>query len=223
LARCLIIGCGCRGGLLARELVAAGHLVRGTTRDPRKAAAIEAAGAEPVVADPDRVATLMGALDGVSVVAILLGSADGSRSELEALHGTRLQMLLTKLVDTKVRGVAYEVRGGVAGEILEAGAERVRAYAYSSHAACELLAADPGHPASWVADAVGAVERVLGGAGARLPGARGRAAGARGDGEPPADREPEGGPRAPGATATRGPTASPRPAIACNYLNPDQK
>jgi uncharacterized protein YbjT (DUF2867 family) len=147
--------------LLAAELVSAGHLVRGTTRDPSKAEAIEAAGAEPVVADPDRVATLMGALGGVSVVAILLGSAYASQSQLEALHGTRLEMLLTKLVDTKVRGVVYEARGRVEEATLEGGAERVRAYAERSHAACELLQGDPDDVAGWVAGAALAVERVL--------------------------------------------------------------
>jgi 3-hydroxyisobutyrate dehydrogenase-like beta-hydroxyacid dehydrogenase len=47
LARVLIVGCGCRGQALARELRAAGHAVRGTTRDAGKVAAIAAAGAEP--------------------------------------------------------------------------------------------------------------------------------------------------------------------------------
>ena len=36
-ARVLIVGCGCRGQALARELRAAGHAVRGTTRDPARA------------------------------------------------------------------------------------------------------------------------------------------------------------------------------------------
>jgi Trk K+ transport system NAD-binding subunit len=43
LARCLIIGCGCRGRMLARELVKDGHAVRGTTRDRARLAAIEEA------------------------------------------------------------------------------------------------------------------------------------------------------------------------------------
>jgi 3-hydroxyisobutyrate dehydrogenase-like beta-hydroxyacid dehydrogenase len=46
-ARILIVGCGCRGQGLARDLRAAGHAVRGTTRDPGKLAAIAATGAEP--------------------------------------------------------------------------------------------------------------------------------------------------------------------------------
>ena len=50
MARCLIIGCGCRGQMLARALVERGHAVRGTTRQPERVRDIEAAGAEPAVA-----------------------------------------------------------------------------------------------------------------------------------------------------------------------------
>jgi uncharacterized protein YbjT (DUF2867 family) len=83
--------------------VAAGHVVRGTTRDPANAAGIEAAGAEPYVGDPDRIGTLMAALAGVTVVCWLLGGVPAS-----SLHGGRLRMLFEKLVDTPVRGVVYE-------------------------------------------------------------------------------------------------------------------
>jgi Trk K+ transport system NAD-binding subunit len=61
-ARVLIVGCGCRGRVLARDLRAAGHAVRGTTRDAARTAAIAEAGVEPYVGDPDRIATLMEAL-----------------------------------------------------------------------------------------------------------------------------------------------------------------
>ena len=103
MARVLIVPCGCRGRELAAELVAAGHAVRGTTRSEANAGAIAAAGAEPYVGDPDRIGTLMGALTGVTVVCWLLGRVpDGD------LHGGRLRMLFSKLVDTPVRGVVYE-------------------------------------------------------------------------------------------------------------------
>jgi uncharacterized protein YbjT (DUF2867 family) len=102
-ARVLIVGCGCRGQALARELVAAGHVVRGTTRDGAHAKAIAAAGAEPYVGDPDRIGTLMGALTGVTVVCWLLG-----RVPDPDLHGGRLRMLFERVVDTPVRGVVYE-------------------------------------------------------------------------------------------------------------------
>jgi nucleoside-diphosphate-sugar epimerase len=100
MARVLIVPCGCRGRGLAAELVAAGHTVRGTTRDPGNAAAIEAAGAEPYVGDPDRIGTLMGALVGTTVVCWLMGGID--------IPAGRVRMLFEKLVDTPVRGVVYE-------------------------------------------------------------------------------------------------------------------
>jgi uncharacterized protein YbjT (DUF2867 family) len=106
-ARVLIVPCGCRGQALARELVAAGHAVRGTTRSQARAADIAAAGAEPYVGDPDRVGTLMGALSGVTVVCWLLGGVPDAD-----LHGGRLRMLFEKLVDTPVRGVVYERAAG---------------------------------------------------------------------------------------------------------------
>ena len=103
MARVLIVGCGCRGQALARDLVAAGHAVRGTTRSQERVAAIAEAGAEPHVGDPDRVGTLMGALSGVTIVCWLLGDVPEPD-----LHGGRLRMLFEKLVDTPVRGVVYE-------------------------------------------------------------------------------------------------------------------
>ncbi len=57
---------------------------------------------------------------------VLLGSARGEREQLEALHGSRLEMLLCRLIDTTVRGFAYETRGSVPAEILASGADRVR-------------------------------------------------------------------------------------------------
>jgi hypothetical protein len=102
-ARVLIVGCGCRGQALARDLVAAGHAVRGTTRSQDRTAAIAETGAEPYVGDPDRIGTLMGALAGVTIVCWLLGDVPDPD-----LHGGRLRMLFEKLVDTPVRGVVYE-------------------------------------------------------------------------------------------------------------------
>ncbi|HVE67870.1 MAG TPA: NAD(P)H-binding protein [Solirubrobacteraceae bacterium] len=112
MARVLIIGCGCRGQQLARELAGAGHAVRGTTRDPARFEAIAAAGAEPVRADPDRVGTLVAALAGVTVVVRLLAGVEDPE-----LHGPRLRALLEKLVDTPVRAYVHE-RVGEADEAL---------------------------------------------------------------------------------------------------------
>src|SRR5438270_13404 len=104
--RCLIVGCGCRGQQLARDLVGGGHAVRGTTRAASRVREIEAAGAEAVLGDPDRVATLAPAFEHIAVACLLLGSADDP-----SVHGPRLEMLLTRLVDTTMRGIVYEVSG----------------------------------------------------------------------------------------------------------------
>ena len=101
--RVLIVGCGCRGQALTRELVAGGHVVRGTTRDPGATAAIAAAGAEPYVGDPDRIVTLMAALEAVTVAVWLLGTLDAPD-----LHDGRLRMFCETTVDTPVRGLLYE-------------------------------------------------------------------------------------------------------------------
>jgi uncharacterized protein YbjT (DUF2867 family) len=102
-ARVLIVPCGCRGRALAAELRAAGHAVRGTTRDPAHAPLIDAAGAEPYIGDPDRIGTLMDALHGVTVLCWLMGSL-----AVPDLHAGRLRMMFEKLVDTPVRAVLYE-------------------------------------------------------------------------------------------------------------------
>jgi uncharacterized protein YbjT (DUF2867 family) len=160
-ARCLIVGCGCRGLELTRSLRAAGHAVRATTRDPARRAEIEAAGAEAFVGDPDRVATLASALDHVGVACVLLGSAVGTNEQLTALHTTRLDMLLDRMLDTTIRGIVYEAVGTVPAEILAGGADRVRRACERSLIPYVLLTADPADHAGWVPAAAGAVERAL--------------------------------------------------------------
>jgi 3-hydroxyisobutyrate dehydrogenase-like beta-hydroxyacid dehydrogenase len=158
-ARILIVGCGGRGQALARELLAAGHAVRGTTRDPGRAAVIAALGAEPYIGDPDRIATLMEAIAGVTVVAWLLGSATGDTAE--ELHAGRLRMLCEKLVDTPVRGLLYEGAGSLADEVLAGGVEVVRSAAATWNIPVEVLLSDPVECERWTEDAVAAVGRLL--------------------------------------------------------------
>lgn len=158
-----MIGCGCRGTSLAAALTARGHAVRGTTRHPERLAAIEAAGAEAVLADPDVVGTLSRALEHITVSCILLGSATGTPAQLSALHGSRLEMLLTRMVDTTVRGVVYEAVGSVDPAVLEAGAARVRARCEDSRIPYVLLRANPADHVAWTRDAVAGVESALDG------------------------------------------------------------
>ena len=127
MARALIVGCGCRGRLLGKELAAQGWAVRGTSRREAGLEAIAAAGIEPALADLDRVGTVLEHVADVAVVYLLLGSAAGEPEAVAELHRHRLERLLEKLVDTPVRGVVYEAAGRVDPEILAAGAELVRA------------------------------------------------------------------------------------------------
>jgi hypothetical protein len=160
-ARVLIVGCGCRGRALARELRARGHAVRGTTRREARRDAIEAAGAEVWIGDPDRIATISYALDGVTILCWLMGSADGPPEKVEALHGSRLRMLLERTIDTTVRGLLYEAAGTVERSLLLAGAETVRAACDRSEIPHALLEADPADHEPWLAAAAAAVEQLL--------------------------------------------------------------
>jgi hypothetical protein len=80
-ARVLVVGAGPRGESLATALGEEGHVVRG-----------------PVPGDP---AAVVGALEAVAVLCWLGGARDLAR----------LRMVLEKLVDTTVRGLAYEPAG----------------------------------------------------------------------------------------------------------------
>ena len=156
MARVLIVGCGCRGLALA-QVLSSQHAVRGTSRSPRRVAELEAAGVEGMVSDPDRLATIVPALSGVSVVCWLMGTADGSPE----VHGTRLQTLVEHLVDTPVRGLVYEAAGTVDAPLLERGTQIVRNAAEIWHMRGEVVTADPAVFEEWVVAMTEAVRRTL--------------------------------------------------------------
>jgi uncharacterized protein YbjT (DUF2867 family) len=163
MARILIVGCGGRGQALARDLVAAGHAVRGTTRDPRRFGDIEAAGAEPYLGDPDRIMTLMDALAATTVVCWLMGSAAGDEEQVHALHGGRLRMLCEKVVDTPVRGLLYEAGGSVPFAWRQEGEMIVRGARATWNIPLQVLTTDPGDCPAWTRAAGEAVGRLLSG------------------------------------------------------------
>ena len=133
------------------------HAVRGTTRSRERLGELEAAGIEGVVADPDRLGTLVPALSGVTVVCWLMGSASSSPE----VHGARLRTLVEHLVDTPVRGLVYEAAGTVDPVLLEAGAQIVRDASLVWHIPVEVVSADPADRDAWVEVMKEAVERLL--------------------------------------------------------------
>jgi uncharacterized protein YbjT (DUF2867 family) len=144
-ARALIVGCGCRGRALGERLLADGWAVRGTSRRQEGLKAIEAAGIEPALADPERPGTILELVADVAVLVLLLGGTRGSEEELAAIHGPRLERLLEHLVETPVRGVVYEGT--------EEGAEFVRTAGSTWRIPVEIIDGE--------SDPVAAVNRVL--------------------------------------------------------------
>jgi uncharacterized protein YbjT (DUF2867 family) len=156
-ARVLVVGCGCRGSSLGAALAASGHVVRGTSRDPGRLGQLEKAGIEAVVADPDRLGSLMPALSGVTLVCWLMGGAEGSPE----LHGERLRSLMEHLVDTPVRGLVYEAAGSVDAALLSQGASIVREASRTWHMPVEVIDTDPAAHTAWLEATTAAVERLL--------------------------------------------------------------
>lgn len=161
MARILIVGCGCRGRELAGALAESGHAVRGTTRHEGSLAAIEGAGAEAAVADPDLLSTLLPHIEDVSVLCWLMGTATGSEEAVAALHGSRLESIAAKLVDTHVRGLVYEAAGTVDPARLAEGAAGVRRVAEANRMPVAVVESDPADLGAWTAAMTAAVGRVL--------------------------------------------------------------
>jgi uncharacterized protein YbjT (DUF2867 family) len=137
-ARALIVGCGCRGRTLGKALLDEGWAVRGTSRRQEGLAAIEAAGIESALADPQQPATLLELVGEVASVYWLLGSAVGEAEDVEAIHGPRLERFLERLVETPVRRFVYEAEGSVDGATLKRGAALVLGASQRWHLPAEI-------------------------------------------------------------------------------------
>jgi uncharacterized protein YbjT (DUF2867 family) len=161
-ARALIVGCGCRGRELGRALIQRGWVVRGTTRDDRGTSGIEADGIEAAVADPDQVGTVLETIEGVSLIYWLLGSADGDREAVGALHGPRLERLLEEIVDTPVRALVYEVTGELESEFLVAALRALQAAGETWRIPFEVVDADPADTALWLEGMLAAADELIG-------------------------------------------------------------
>jgi hypothetical protein len=137
--------------------LSAEHAVRGTSRSPERVAELEEAGIEGVVADPDRLATIVPVLAGASVVCWLMGTAEGAPE----VHGQRLRTLAEHLVDTPVRGLVYEAGGTVPRPLLEQGAQVVRDASRTWHIRAEVVTADPSVHGAWLGAMKEAIGRTL--------------------------------------------------------------
>jgi uncharacterized protein YbjT (DUF2867 family) len=144
---------------LADHLVAAGHPVRGTTRDPQRVPELEARGIEAMVGDPYRLQTLMPHVANTSAMVWLMGSAVGD--DVAALHRTRLQTVLERLVDTPVRGMVYEAAGTVPQSLLREGEAAVRQAALVWEMPNVIVEEDPRHHEQWLDAMLAGVEEVL--------------------------------------------------------------
>lgn len=134
--------------------------VRGTSRRAEGLEAIEAAGIEPGRADPDRAGTVLELCGDIAVVVWLLGSARGEAEAVAAIHGARLQSLLEKLVDSPVRGFAYEAVGSVDRETLAAGSRMVERAGETWRIPVALLG-EPRGEAGWAGRTARAVADLL--------------------------------------------------------------
>jgi Trk K+ transport system NAD-binding subunit len=161
MARALIVGCGCRGRALGSALLAEGWAVRGTAREEAGLEAIEGAGIEAVVADPDRAATILDHIADVTVVHWLMGSALGEPEVIAAIHGPRLERVLEKLVDTPVRGFVYEGAGRVQDHWLEGGAKLVAEASERWRIPAEVVTADQGDHREWLEQMLTATNRLI--------------------------------------------------------------
>jgi hypothetical protein len=160
MARALIVGCGCRGRLLGRGLIDAGWQVRGTSRGGALDA-IAAEGIEPYEADPDRIGTLVDAIEGVTLIFWLLGSPHGAPEKTAALHDERLGRLLEEIVDTPVRGVVYELTGGIEGEVAIRAFQRLTEARERWRIPFEVVDADPGDFENWRRGMLDAAEAMV--------------------------------------------------------------
>jgi hypothetical protein len=144
-----------------------GHAVRITTRTEGGRAAIEATGAECWIGTPDRLATLRGALENVTIACWMLAGAHGEPDDVAALHGSRLEFFLSQTIDTTVRGLIYDATPGhAAPEALAEGARLVSTLTKLNAIPMALLGAGGASGAAgddevWVGEAAAAVERLL--------------------------------------------------------------
>ncbi len=157
-----MLGGGCKTRALATSMVHDGYAVRATTRTEAGRPAIEATGAECWIGTPDRLATLRGALENVTIACWLLGSATGPAAQLRDLHTHRLRFFLGGAIDTTVRGFVYEASGAtVPAEVLAEGERIAREVGEQNAMPMAFLRAGTDDREGWLVQARAAVEQLL--------------------------------------------------------------
>jgi hypothetical protein len=160
-ARVLIVEGADRGLRLAETLLADGHAVRATTSDPIRAGAIEAVGGECLLGTPERLATLRGALEHVTVACWLLAEVEDPELA-RALHGPRLERFLGDAIDSTLRGFVYETGGtAVPAQVLSGGERIVSETARLNSIPVALLTVDPLDLDAWLEQALAAIGGLL--------------------------------------------------------------
>ena len=156
MARALIVGCGCRGRALGNALQEAGWVARGTSRTEAGARLIEEAGIEPAIADPDRIATVLDAIEGVSLIYWLFGTVPDA-----GLHGPRLERLLEEIVDTPVRALVYELNAELEPAAAAGAFEALRSANERWRIPFEVVAAEYGSE-EWLEGMLAAARELVG-------------------------------------------------------------
>ena len=154
-----MVGGGCRGLALARTLVAEGHAVRAVTRSPERRSEIEAVGCECWIGDPDRIGSLRYALDNVTVLLWLLGTATGQRRGA-ARHALADDAREDDRHDRARRALRGR-RDGLRRAVLEAGAAELALAQTLNEIPGAVLEADPRDVDAWVAGARDAIDHLL--------------------------------------------------------------
>lgn len=152
---------------LAREVKSEGHATRIVTRSEEHRSAIEDGGAECWIGNPDRLATLRGTLEGVTIACWLLGSLTGSREQVDALHGPRLRAFLGGAIDSTMRGFLYEAAGSAPVETLAEGERIAREECTRNAIPLVVLRTAPSAQASWREESLAAVRALLDGSAPR--------------------------------------------------------
>ncbi len=91
-----------------------------------------------------------------------MGTAAGEAEAVAALHGSRLESMASKIVDSGVRGLVYEAAGTVEAHVLAEGAAIVRRVGEANRMPVELVWQDRSDLEAWVGAVRAGVDLVLG-------------------------------------------------------------